>query len=62
MEVLRDLLTMGFDDILTTNYSYELEEAALGKYELTDRQVAKLMRYTSENPERNEGSSLGALL
>ena len=30
MEVLRDLLTMGFDDILTTNYSYELEEAALG--------------------------------
>ena len=53
MEVLRDLLTMGFDDILTTNYSYELEEAALGKYELTDRQVAKLMRYTSKNPERN---------
>ena len=53
MEVLRDLLTMGFDDILTTNYSYELEEAALGKYELTDQQVAKLMRYTSDNAERN---------
>ena len=53
MEILRDLLTMGFDDILTTNYSYELEEAALGKFELSDRQVAKLMRYTSENPERN---------
>ncbi len=53
MEVLRDLLTMGFDDILTTNYSYELEEAALVKKELTDRQVAKLMRYTSKNPERN---------
>ncbi len=53
MDVLRDLLTMGFDDILTTNYSYELEEAALGKYELSDRQIAKLMRYTSENAERN---------
>ena len=53
MEVLRDLLTMGFDDILTTNYSYELEEAALGQSELSDRQVAKLMRYTSENAERN---------
>ena len=53
MAVLQDLLTMGFDDILTTNYSYELEEAALGKYELTDRQIMKLMRYTSENAERN---------
>lgn len=53
MKVLRDLLTMGFDDILTTNYSYELEEAALGKYELGDRQTAKLMRYTSKNAERN---------
>ncbi len=53
MEALRDLLTMGFDDIITTNYSYELEEAALGKYEITDRQAAKLMRYTSDNPERN---------
>ena len=28
MEVLRNLLMMGFDDILTTNYSYGLEEAA----------------------------------
>ncbi len=53
MEVLRDLLTIGFDDILTTNYSYELEEASLGKYELSDRQIVKLMRYTSENAERN---------
>lgn len=53
MEVLQDLLTMGFDDILTTNYSYELEEAALEKYELSDRQIANLMRYTTENAERN---------
>ena len=43
MDVLRDLLTMGFDDILTTNYSYELEEAALGKYVLNDRQVVVQM-------------------
>lgn len=53
MEVLLDLLRMGFDDILTTNYSYELEEAALGKYELSDRQIAKMMRYTSKHAERN---------
>lgn len=52
MEVLRDLLTMGFDDILTTNYSYEVEEAALGKNELGDRQIAKMMRYTSDHAER----------
>ncbi|MBQ6508535.1 MAG: SIR2 family protein [Flexilinea sp.] len=53
MEVLRVLLTMGFDDIITTNYSYELEEAALGKFELSDRQIAKLMGYTSDHAERN---------
>ena len=53
MGVLRDLLTMGFDDVLTTNYSYELEEAALGKNELNDRQIAKLMCYTSDHAERN---------
>lgn len=31
MEQLRALLSMGFSDILTTNYSYELEAAAHGK-------------------------------
>lgn len=53
MEVLRDLLTMGFDDILTTNYSYELEEAALGKNEVSYSQIVKMMRYTSDHAERN---------
>lgn len=53
MEVLRNLLTMGFDDILTTNYSYELEEAALEKKKLSDRQIAKMMHYTSDHAERN---------
>lgn len=51
--VLQTLLTMGFDDILTTNYSYELEEAALGKDTLSDGQIAKMMRYTTKNAERN---------
>jgi hypothetical protein len=39
------LLDAGFDDILTTNYSYELEEAALGKATLTDEELAHLRRY-----------------
>lgn len=51
MYVLQTLLSMGFDDILTTNYSYELEEAALQKNVLNDREITKLMRYTTKNAE-----------
>ncbi len=51
--ILQVLLTTGFDDILTTNYSYELEEAAIGKNELSDSQIKKLMHYTSQSWERN---------
>lgn len=36
MRQLQSLLRAGFDDILTTNYSYELEAAAAGKYTVTD--------------------------
>ena len=35
------LLSMGFDDILTTNYSYELEAAAEGKSRITDSALRK---------------------
>ena len=31
IRLLQRLLDMGFDEILTTNYSYELETAALGQ-------------------------------
>ena len=51
MYVLQTLLTIGFDDILTTNYSYELEEAAFQKETLSDKKIAKMMRYTSSNAE-----------
>ena len=44
---LRELLSMGFDEILTTNYSYELEEAALGIEEAEDKDLVKLMKSTT---------------
>jgi len=46
MQLLRMLLTAGFDDIITTNYSYELEAAARYKEELSDYQIKKSMRNT----------------
>lgn len=45
-QLLRQLLQIGFDDILTTNYSYELEAAALGYNSLTAAQVKKLAAHT----------------
>ena len=44
---LRTLLSMGFDEILTTNYSYELEEAALGIEEVEDKDIVRLMKSTT---------------
>ena len=44
---LSELLSMGFDEILTTNYSYELEEAALGIAEVTDRDLVEHTRSTT---------------
>lgn len=42
---LMTLLDAGFDDILTTNYSYELEEAASGKPYLTESEIDSMRRY-----------------
>lgn len=56
-EILQDLLSMGFDDILTTNYSYELEEAALGISEVRHGETSKINRikrlskHTSDHAE-----------
>lgn len=37
--ILQNVLRMGFDDILTTNYSYELEIAALGLSSVKESQA-----------------------
>lgn len=44
--ILKRILCMGFDDILTTNYSYELEDAAWSVREASDRQLRDSMRHT----------------
>ena len=40
-EQLRTLLSMRFDDIITTNYSYEIESAALGVNKVSERYLSK---------------------
>ena len=50
-EVLNQLLNMGFDDILTTNYSYELEEAALGSKMVSNEKLKKINERTCEKRE-----------
>jgi hypothetical protein len=47
-ELLKKLLTAGFDDILTTNYSYELEAAAWGMTAPKDAQLKKSCRSIEE--------------
>lgn len=41
---LRDLFSLGFDDILTTNYSYELEMAAAGRETVTASYLKKISK------------------
>ena len=45
---LQQLLGMGFDDILTTNYSYELERAADQSVTREEAIVKQWMRHTEE--------------
>lgn len=47
LALLRRLLSIRFDHILTTNYSYELETAALGEDKLTENALKKIQRHTS---------------
>ena len=47
-DALRRLLTMGFDDILTTNYSYELESAALGTNQVKDNELKRILLRTQK--------------
>lgn len=48
MQLLRRLLALDFDHILTTNYSYELETAALGEDKICELALKKAQRHTSE--------------
>ena len=48
MRLLRRLLGAGFDEILTTNYSYELETAALGHDKVNERSLRRMQGHTDE--------------
>lgn len=48
MALLRRLLNAGFDEILTTNYSYELETAALGQSNVSERALRRMRSHTDE--------------
>lgn len=48
MRLLRRLLALPFDEILTTNYSYELETAALGAHSMNERTLRNIQGHTDE--------------
>lgn len=45
---LQSILACGFDEILTTNYSYELEMAALGETIIDERPLKKMSDHTAK--------------
>lgn len=51
---LQQLLSMGFDDILTTNYSYELERAAYENITQERALCQKWMHHTEEVPRAEQ--------
>lgn len=51
--MLNELLAVGFDAILTTNYSYELECAALGVKAISDYKLIKLTKFTAGDGGKN---------
>lgn len=51
MEAIQRLLKMNFDHILTTNYSYEFEMAALNQKEVKTSSIKKMMKSYKEHPE-----------
>lgn len=48
MRLLGRLINIGFDEILTTNYSYELETAALGQDKVNERTLTAMRRHTAD--------------
>ena len=51
-EALDLLLCAGFDEILTTNYGYELESAAFGEEQLSNYRLKKIVRSTTGRVDR----------
>ena len=45
-QVIRKILSMGFDEIITTNYSYEIEIGASDNDSITDYELKKMQRHT----------------
>ena len=46
-DILKEILTFGFDEILTTNYTYEIEKAAVYPKFISENIIKKMMRHTS---------------
>ena len=57
VEMLRALLAMDFDHILTTNFSYELEMAARPEAAIGEQELRRMMRHTNRS-KRAEGRYL----
>lgn len=51
-QVISDILALGFDEILTTNYSYELETVALDLDEISEYRLKKITRSTMGRADR----------
>lgn len=51
MLVLQEVLSMNFNDILTTNYSYELEAASVSKSEMSESVLRKMSKCTEGRVE-----------
>lgn len=49
--ILQDILSLGFDHILTTNYTYELEAAAIYPKGLTKYRLEKMQKSTAPRAE-----------
>lgn len=57
ISLLRKILSIGFDDILTTNYTYELEQAALYPRKISKHKIKTMMRHT-KGSKKAEGKYL----
>ena len=57
ISLFQNILSSGFDDILTTNYTYELEQVALFPGKISKSKIKAMMRHT-EGSKKAEGKYL----
>ena len=57
-ELIRNAVQCGFDAILTTNYSYEIEKALSPDFQVAVRRPSKYRRKTCQDKPRGETSAL----